>query len=127
MGSRSDSGSCTCLGHLLSRYNFLIMLKKIFTYFREKWGIETFWDFLMINIVFALAGMMIVFERKPLFEFLGIHAETALWIKILVYIPLVVPLYQLNLIIFGTLLGQFDFFWNKQKQIGRRFLKLLNR
>jgi len=90
----------------------------------KKWNINSMWDFVMINIVFSLAGMTIVYERKPLFELLGITPETAFWIKVLVYIPLVIPLYQLNLIIYGTLLGQFRFFWEKEKQMGR-FLRSL--
>ena len=81
-------------------------------------------DFFMINVVFALAGMSIGFERKPIFDLLGITPETAFWIKVVVYIPLIIPLYQLNLIVFGFLLGQFDFFWEKEKKMGRFFVKL---
>lgn len=94
---------------------------------KTKWGIKSNRDFFLINLVFALAGMLIIHERRPIFELLGITEQTPLWIKIAVYIPLVFPLYQLNLIIFGFLLGQFPFFWNKQKQMGKFLLKLLNR
>lgn len=99
----------------------------IFAKLKLKWGIKSNWDFFLINVVFALAGSTIVFERKPIFHFLGLTPETALWIKILLYIPLIFPLYQLNLIIFGFLLGQLKFFWEKEKQMGRFVLKLLGR
>jgi hypothetical protein len=36
-----------------------------------------------------------------------------------VYIPIVFPLYQINLLIFGFLLGQFEFFWEKEKALVR--------
>jgi len=102
-------------------------MKKVFQKLKSKWGIASNWDFFMINVVFAFAGSTIVFERKPIFTFLGITADTPLWIKVLVYIPLIIPLYQLNLIIFGALLGQFRFFWEKEKQLGRYCVRGLQR
>ena len=89
---------------------------------KTKWGIESNRDFILIMLTFSLAGMMISFSRKPIFHVLGIEKETALWIKILVYIPLIIPLYQVFLLFWGTVLGQFGFFWEKEKKIGR-FLK----
>ncbi len=92
---------------------------------KTKWDIRSNWDFWMIMIVFSLAGMSIGFERRPIFHLLGIEHETAFWIKALVYIPLIVPIYQLNLLVFGFLLGQFPFFWEKEKKIGRFLRKKL--
>jgi len=97
---------------------------KIFTKLKSKWGIKSNWDFFIINVVFALAGMSIVFVRKPVFALLGITTETALWIKVLVYIPLIIPTYQINLLFFGFILGQFKFFWEKEKQVGRFLLSI---
>jgi len=89
----------------------------IFARLKKKWDIKSNWDFFLINVVFSLAGMAIVFVRKPIFALIGITPETALWIKTLVYIPLIIPIYQVNLLIFGFLLGQFPFFWEKEKKI----------
>jgi hypothetical protein len=91
---------------------------------KKKWNIESNWDLTMILLVFTLAGTSITFMRKPIFHLLGIESDTALWIKVAVYIPLIFPLYQLNLIIYGTLLGQFRFFWEKEKQMLRVFKRL---
>ena len=85
----------------------------------KKWGISSVWQCILICVVFSLAGMMIVHERSPLFHLVGITKETPLWIKVCVYIPLVFPMYQLNLLIFGFLLGQFPFFWEKEKRLVR--------
>ena len=94
---------------------------------KKKWNIQSNWDFLLINVVFSLAGMSIVFVRKPFFHLVGITPETPFWIKFFVWLLIVFPTYQINLIIFGTLLGQFRFFWEKEKQMGRFFLRLINR
>jgi hypothetical protein len=92
---------------------------------KQKWGIQSNLDFILIMTVFSLAGMSISWMRRPVFHWIGISETTPLWIKVLVYIPLIVPLYQLNLLVFGTLLGQFSFFWEKEKKMGRFFISLI--
>jgi len=94
---------------------------------KKKWNIHTNWDFIAIMIVFSLAGMSIVFVRKPLFVLFGITSTTPFWIKFLTWLIIVFPTYQINLILFGFLLGQFNFFWEKEKQLGRLFLRLIVR
>ena len=36
-----------------------------------------------------------------------------------VYLVVILPIYQVLLLGYGTLLGQFDFFWSKMKAVGR--------
>ena len=88
---------------------------------KKKWNIERNVDFFVIMLVFSIAGMTIVFERRPLFHMFGIKATTPFWIKFFVWLAVVFPSYQINLIIFGFLMGQFDFFWEKEKKLGRFF------
>ena len=83
------------------------MIKRL----KNKWQIKSDWDFWMIMLSFSLAGMFIMPVRKLIFHLVGITAKTPLWIKILIYIPLIPPAYYIGLIIVGTLLGQKDFFW----------------
>lgn len=60
---------------------------------KNKWNIQSNWDFILIMIVFSIAGMAITFVRKPIFHAIGITSQTPLWIKIAVYIPSIVPIY----------------------------------
>jgi len=94
---------------------------------KKKWNIDSNWDFILIMVVFSIAGMSIVYVRKPLFHILGITAATPFWIKFFAWLIIVFPTYQINLIIFGFLLGQFNFFWEKEKQLGRFFRRLFSR
>ena len=91
----------------------------IFEKLKKKWSIESNFDLIMIMIVFSMAGMTIPVFRKPIFHYIGITDHTPLWIKILVYIPLIPPIYQLNLLFYGFILGQFNFFWEKEKKLMR--------
>lgn len=91
---------------------------------KKKWGIESTLQIVVIMVVFSLAGMGITAARNPLFHFLGLTPEKPLWLKIIAYLVFVFPMYQAFLLIFGTLLGQFRFFWEKEKKmvqwIGRK-------
>ena len=92
---------------------------RFMTHLKEKWQIKNNVDFFLIMLVFSLAGSFVCAFRPPLFHLLGIGKQTPLWFKIIIYIPLIMPLYQLGLLFFGFLLGQSKFFLEKQKRMLR--------
>ena len=92
----------------LAAYGLGSVMLKVFMRFRQKCSNE--WDFWMIMLSFSLAGMFIMPVRILIFHLLGITNKTALWIKVLVYIPIIPPAYYCGLLVFGTLLGQSSFF-----------------
>ncbi len=92
-------------------------MRNMFEKMKTKWGITSNWRFFKINLIFALAGICIVFVRKPIFHLLHITDATPLWIKIAVYIPILFPTYQLNLLIWGFVLGEFEFILEKEKRL----------
>ena len=102
-------------------------MKNAIARLKQKWGITSNLDFIAIMTVFSLSGMMISVCRKPIFLFFGITPDKPLWLKTLVYIPFVFPVYQVSLVIFGFLLGQFGFFWDKEKKLGRFFLRFFRK
>ena len=89
-------------------YAIGVIIYEVFLRLRGKCKNE--WDFWMIMLSFSLAGMFIMPVRKLIFHLVGISVKTPLWIKILVYIPIIPPTYYVGLIIFGTILGQSSFF-----------------
>ena len=93
---------------------------------KKKWNVTSNWDLTVIMAVFSLAGMCIVYERRPLFHYFGITEQTPFWIKFLTWLAIVFPSHQINLIIFGFLLGKFPFFWEKEKQMGRFVLRCVS-
>lgn len=90
---------------------------------KEKWGIESNLQFWTIMLVFAITGSSIMFIRRPIFNLLNITEETALWIKVPLYIVVVIPSYQIMLLVIGTIFGQFKFFWEFEKKMFERFKK----
>ena len=90
--------------------------------FKERWNIDSNLQLTIIIIVFAITGSSSVKLATPLIEFIGLSREKTNW---LVYWTLNVlitfGLYQVLLITFGTLFGQFKFFWSFEKKMLSRF------
>ncbi len=95
---------------------------KWINYLKQKWNIDSDRDFWLIMLTFSLAGMTIMVVRRFLFPLVGITTQTPLWVKVAAYIPLAFFAYQIGLLIWGTLLGQFTFFWAWEKRMVRLLL-----
>jgi len=95
----------------------------LFERLKIKWGIESNWQIIVIMVAFALAGSSVVFVRKAYFQILGFDEETPFWLKTIAYLLFIFPAYQLLLLAYGTLLGQFRFFWDKEKALLRTIIK----
>ncbi|SDL69004.1 hypothetical protein SAMN05421823_107259 [Catalinimonas alkaloidigena] len=87
---------------------------------QERWGVDSLWQVVIIFVVFALTGSTSVYVRRPVFEWLGITSDTPLWITIPAYLLVIFPTYQVLLLLYGTLLGQFRFFWGVEKKMLQR-------
>lgn len=87
---------------------------------QTKWKLKSLWQVVIVLLVFALTGFTILIIKKPIFDLLGVSMESGGFWKTILYLLLVLPLYQVVLLFWGFLLGQFDFFWEKEKQIFRR-------
>ena len=88
---------------------------------KKRWGIHSNFQLVMILIVFAVTGSSAAKLATPLTNYLGIIPEHfSPWIFWPARILLIFPIYQVLLVFFGFIFGQFQFFWNFEK-------KMLNR
>jgi len=88
---------------------------------KERWGIESNFQILIIFIVFAINGSLAVYLANPITNFIGISKEsTAPYIFWPIRILVVFVVYQITLVIVGTLFGQKKFFWNMEKKMLQR-------
>ncbi len=87
-----------------------------------RWNIEKPWQLIIIFFVFSITGSSSIMIGRPILKGLGITLDN---INPLLYYPLFIILsfvfYQLFLVLFGWLFGQFNFFWNMEKKMLRRF------
>ena len=75
------------------------------------------WQVVLILIVFACTGFSVLFIKQPLFDLAGITPETSPWIRIPFYIFTIFPAYQVLLLLYGFIFGQFQFFWSFEKRM----------
>lgn len=88
---------------------------------KKRWGIDSNVQLAVIFFVFAITGSTAAKLAAPVTEFIGLDQEsTAAWLYWMARILLIFPIYQVLLVAFGWLFGQFRFFWNFEK-------KMLNR
>ncbi|UOB17391.1 DUF6787 family protein [Abyssalbus ytuae] len=85
---------------------------------KKRWGINSNFQLLIIFIVFAITGSTAAKIASPLTEFIGINKQnTNIWFYWFIRILLIFPVYQVLLILFGWLFGQFKFFWAFEKKM----------
>ena len=86
-----------------------------------RWGVGV-GRAVLILIVFACTGFTVMFLKRPVVAFFTEQeGGTPLLFSILYYI-LILPFYNVVLLIYGALLGQFAFFWAFEKRFFKRIL-----
>jgi ferrochelatase len=91
--------------------------------FKEKWDIKSNFQLFVILFVFSVTGSAALVVRKLVFHMVGIQPDTSLLIKVPLYILVLVPSYQLLLLVIGTLLGQYRFFLAYEKKTVGRLIR----
>ena len=90
---------------------------------RVKWKVQNIWQVIVILIVFTCTGFTVLFIKKPLLELLaGKNGESTL--ASVLYYLFVLPIYNVLLLGYGFIFGQFEFFWEFEK---RTFNRLFGR
>lgn len=94
----------------------------MFEKLKNRWNVTNTWQVVVILIVFALTGTTVLVIKRPLFALWFPDGEIPLAFSIAYYI-LIFPVYNLFLLFYGALLGQFSFFWEFEKKTFRRIFK----
>jgi len=86
-----------------------------------RWGVTPRQVFIIL-LVFALTGTTIVLIKKPILHAIFQGGDPPTIFYILYYI-FILPVYNLVLLIYGFLFGQFEFFWNFEKKFFNRIFR----
>jgi len=85
---------------------------------KEKWGITSNFQFIIILIVFSVTGSLAVWVAKPILELVGLDKSAVTpWIFWPIRIAIIFPIYQVMIVVIGALFGQFKFFWAFEKKM----------
>ncbi|MFN5004097.1 MAG: DUF6787 family protein [Bacteroidota bacterium] len=81
---------------------------------------------MLILTVFACTGFTVLFLKRPLFAYLFADGEIHLYASIVYYV-LILPVYNVFLLMYGFVFGQFKFFWEFEKRFFSRIMSIFAR
>jgi hypothetical protein len=86
---------------------------------KTRWNLKNTWQVVIILIVFACTGTTVLIIKRPLFAYWFPEGDKPLWANILYYV-LILPVYNILLLAYGFVFGQFRFFWEFEKRFFSR-------
>jgi len=99
-------------------------MKKIRKFFK----VDSNYQLLIVNVVFAVTGTTALFTTDYLLDFLSINYENyGGFIYWLLRIIFIIPIYQVLLIIYGTIFGEFPYFWKMKKKTLRKIFSFFGK
>jgi len=92
---------------------------------QERWKARSIWQVIAILLAFACTGFTVLYLARPiLFYFFG--NEIPGWARVVYYI-VILPIYNLILLVYGFIFGQFHFFLEFEKRFFKRILSLFRK
>ena len=91
---------------------------------KNRWGVSTAGQVLIILLVFACTGFTVMYTKRLMVQWLNIEST---WVSWTFNLLVILPLYQIILLIYGWIFGQFRFFWNFEQKMFRRLKNLFSR
>ena len=90
---------------------------------KHRWKLGSALQVIIVLVVFACTGFTVLLIKKPILNFLaGANGDSTL--AAILYYIFILPLYNVILLAYGFIFGQFNFFWEFEK---RTFGKLFRR
>ena len=83
---------------------------------KERWGITSNFQIVIIFIVFGITGSVSAYISGPLTNIIICESEIHWLIKLLIRIIVLTPIYQVLLLFFGYIFFQYKFFYNFVKK-----------
>jgi hypothetical protein len=99
--------------------------RSVWTRLAQRWGV-TGWGAVAILATFSLAGALVLRIGRPIVDAI-LPDDAPRWVWWTTRILVIVPVYEILLMTFGTLLGQGRFFRDKQRRLLRALARPFRR
>lgn len=93
---------------------------------QARWKVKSGMQVVVILIVFACTGFTVLLIKRPLFEYWFPSGDKPVWASTLYWI-LILPVYNLFLLFYGFVFGQFLFFWEFEKRFFNRVISIFKK
>ncbi|MDP4665792.1 MAG: hypothetical protein NWS37_06105 [Flavobacteriaceae bacterium] len=88
----------------------------------SKWNVTYRFEMIAIFIVFAFTGSSAAYISRPFMSFIGLTPDNfPAWLYWILFTLGGFVFYQIFLVIYAFIFGQFQFFWTFQKKMLKRF------
>jgi hypothetical protein len=94
---------------------------------KQRWNVKNGWDVLIILLVFACTGFSILYIKRGFFALIGLTEASPAWLRWGANILIILPLYQVVLLVWGWIWGKFTFFWEFEKRMFSRIGSLFRK
>jgi hypothetical protein len=92
---------------------------------QTRWKVGSALQVILILMVFTCTGLTVVYLMKPVLKsFFGTNVPA--WASVAYYV-LILPVYNIFLLLYGFIFGQFYFFWNFEKRLMRRIFSIFRK
>ena len=121
--NRHESTSIPYLIILSAIFYFLLLKFFLFCFKRleNKWIVEYKWEMIRIFLVFAITGSSSAFISKPIMNTIGFTKENLnVFVYWFLYVIIGLIFYQILLISIAWIFGQYAFFRDFLKRLGKR-------
>jgi|688.fasta_scaffold236963_3 hypothetical protein len=88
---------------------------------KEKWKLKSALQVVLVLLTFICTGTSVLFIKKPFQQLVGIN-ELQGWVKTVIYLLAILPIYNIMLLMYGFIFGQFKFFWEFEKRFFKRLI-----
>ena len=101
-------------------FEFECLMEKI----RKLFKVDSNYQLFIVNIVFAITGSLALYFAGILLDLISISVDnTNTFLYWTLRITLILPVYQVLLLLVGTIFGEFKYFWAMEKKIISKFKK----
>lgn len=88
---------------------------------QSRWQLNSITQVIIVLVVFACTGFTVLFLKRPIVGYFTENGETNIWFSIIYYV-LILPIYNVFLLFYGFIFGQFSFFWAFEKRMWYRMM-----
>lgn len=88
---------------------------------KAKWKLKSAVQVVLVLVTFICTGTSVLFIKKPFQQLVGIDQLQG-WVKTVIYLVAILPIYNVLLLMYGFIFGQFKFFWEFEKRMFRRIM-----
>ncbi|MDP4681017.1 MAG: prolipoprotein diacylglyceryl transferase [Cyclobacteriaceae bacterium] len=88
---------------------------------QSRWKLKSAFQVVVVLVVFACTGFTVLFLKEPVISFLVGSEDQGTLFTVLYYI-FIFPIYNIILLTYGFIFGQFAFFWDFEKKMWSRMI-----